>query len=447
MRKRLYSETDDAIAPGNSEQSKEESGTSDTYQSIIAHMSEEELARGGNAILQTLEDLNADPSHYTDAYKTQVFEQIQEEQFQDIIRTYQQMCRERAQFHKMQESDFLTLKSLILELEPAVSGEADYKKKIEILKLMSKVLQCFKFVFGNAKVSVAGSVLQAFHFWQYVEKAATRFEILYSEETMDSKMVKLASLAATAYRYDTDSDAEPDSDDLELDEFDNDREDHDNFEKGRDDQNGFDHDIQRIERNTDTLKMAKESYPEMKEEMVQKLLYTHGMDLDKMHKAVRAMLTYYKESDGHDYLAQRATSLGVTWRFMALYTMYYEDDELALTCAVTAYQTDNPDLVQTLHANEANAALEKTRHANEANAALVQTLYANEANAALGQTHYANEANAALVQTLYASEANAALVQTLYASEANAALVQTLHASEAATVAAQSRREGKQPKK
>jgi len=37
-------------------------------------------------------------------------------------------------------------------------------------------------------------------------------------------------------------------------------------------------------------------------------------------------------------------------------------------------------------------------------------------------------------------------VQTLHASEANAALVQTLHASEVATVAAQSRREGKQPK-
>jgi len=352
MRKRLYSETDDAMARGDSEQSKEESAESDKYQRIIAHMSEDELARGGNAILQTLEDLNADPSHYTDAYKTQVFEQIQEEQFQDIIRTYQQMCRERAHFHKMQESDFLTLKSLILELEPAVSGEADYKKKIEILKLMSKVLQCFKCTFGNAKVSVAGAVLQAFHFWQYVEKAATRFEILYSEETMDSKMVKLASLAATAYRYDTDSDAEPDSDDLELDEFDNDRKDHDDFEKSRDDQNGFDHDIQRIERNTDTLKMANEAYPEMKEEMVQKLLYTHGMDLDKMHKAVRAMLTYYKESGGHDYLAHRATSLGVTWRFLALYTMYYEDDELALTCAVTAYQTTNAALVQTLHASE-----------------------------------------------------------------------------------------------
>jgi len=226
MRKRLYSETDDAMARGDSEQSKEESAESDTYQRIIAHMSEDELARGGDTLLQTLEDLNADPFHYTDAYKTQVFEQIQEEQFQDIIRTYQGMCRERAQFHKMQESDFLTLNSLILELEHAVSGEADYKKQIEVLKLMSKVLHSFKFTFGNAKVSVAGSVLRAFHFWQYVEKAATRFEILYSEETMDRKMVNLASLAATAYRYDTDSDAEPDSDNLELDEFDNDRDDH-----------------------------------------------------------------------------------------------------------------------------------------------------------------------------------------------------------------------------
>jgi len=345
MRKRLYSETDDAIAPGDSEPSKEESGTSDTFQSIVGNMSEQELARGGRALLPTLDTLNVDPLDSTDAFKTRVFLQFQEEQFEGIIEAYQGRCRRNDQFAAMKESDFVILESLILELQTTASAEEGHEKKIVLLRLMSKVLQSFKFTFGNAKVPVAGLVLKAFHFWQYVEKAATRYEILHSDDTIDGKMVDFARLAANAFQDDSDSDAEPDSDDVELDSgtelaSDNDSDDHGEFGNV----------IYRIERNTEALNRAKEAYPEMQEKMVQRFLYQHGMDLDKMHESVRTQLAYYKDSGEHDDLTQRATFLGVTWRFLALYTMYYENDELEIICAITAYQTANVAVAETLHA-------------------------------------------------------------------------------------------------